>query len=318
MRKLFFWTLTYTFLLFIVCCKKDELTPISKPNFISSDVNLFWELYNNSENLVTVDFKSLYIDKGTQGLKDYAEQKGLASRLKSILTNNNYVNYYNSVEANTLDLSNAINISKEAFLKLERIYPKTNFFNVYFLIGGMSAGGRISNSGLLIAVEMFSKNEHTELGQLSQWHQAVLRNKEYLPSIVVHEFIHLQQKKLNYNTVLEKSISEGMADFIAFHLLKNNPFMNEHLHSYGNPIEEEIWNEFKRQKDKPYQDTEWLYTGRSTSRGHPADMGYYVGFKILEAYSSKFETIEEAIVSMLSTTNYKKIFTISEYDEKFR
>ena len=304
-------------LLLVACNRDDELSPISEPNFITSDINLFWDIYNNSENLSNVDFQTLYINQGTQGLKDYAEQKNLALRLKSILNNSSYVNYYNSVEPNTLDISNAIDISEEAFLKLEQIYPNTNFFNVYFLIGGMSAGGRISNNGLLIAVEMFSKNEDTELGQLSEWHQTVLRNKEYLPSIVVHEFIHMQQKKLNYQTVLEKSISEGMADFIAFHLLKNNPFMNEHLHSYGNPIEEEIWNEFKNQKDLNYQNTEWLYTGSTTSSGHPADMGYYVGFKILESYSSKFESVEEAIISMLSTINYKGIFEFSEYAEKF-
>lgn len=303
--------------LLLACNRDDELSSISEPNFITSDIKLFWDIYNNAENLEHIDFQNLYINKGTQGLKDYAEQKNLAFRLKSILNNSSYVNYYNSVKPNTLDISNAINSSNEAFLKLDQIYPNTNFFNVYFLIGGMSAGGRISNNGLLIAVEMFSKNEDTELGQLSEWHQTVLRNKEYLPSIVVHEFIHMQQKKINHQTVIEKSISEGMADFISFHLLKNKPFMNEHLHTYGNPIEEEIWNEFKNEKDLKYQNTEWLYTGQTTSSGHPADMGYYVGFKILESYSSKFETVEEAIGSMLSTINYTELFEFSEYNKKF-
>jgi hypothetical protein len=93
----------------------------------------------------------------------------------------------------------------------------------------MSAGGRISNKGLLIAVEMFSKNKNADLEQLSEWQQNVLRKKEYLPSIVVYKFVNMQQKKLNFQTVLEKSIAEGMADFIAFHLLENRPFMNEHL-----------------------------------------------------------------------------------------
>jgi uncharacterized protein YjaZ len=181
----------------------------------------------------------------------------------------------------------------------------------------MSAGGRISNNGLLIAVEMFSKNQDTDLEQLSEWHQNVLRNKEYLPSIVVHEFIHMQQKRLNYQSVLEKSIAEGMADFIAFHLLDNRPFMNEHLHSYGNPIEEQIWTEFDNQKNMNYQNTEWLYTGKTTSQGHPADMGYYVGFKILESYSSNFNSTEDAIVAMLSTSDYIEIFKRSKYSGKF-
>lgn len=244
-------------------------------------------------------------------------QKNLALGLQSTLSNSSYLEYYNSVQANTLDVSEAIEISETAFLELKEIYPNTKFFNVYFLIGAMSAGGRISNNGLLIAVEMFSKNEDTDLSHLSEWHQNVLRNKEYLPSIVVHEFIHMQQKRLNYTSVLEKSIAEGMADFISFHLLDSQPFMNEHLHSYGNPIEEQIWIEFNNQKSMNYQDTEWLYTGKTTSKGHPADMGYYVGFKILESYSSSFDSIEAAIVAMLSTSNYEEIFEESRYANKF-
>ena len=305
-------------MLFVSCNKDDDAVPtISEPNFISSDIDLFWEIFNASENLSSEDFQTLYINQGTEGLKDYAMQKNLASNLQSILSNNSYVNYYHSVQENTLDITEAIDVSRTAFLELEEIYSDTKFFNVYFLIGAMSAGGRISNNGLLIAVEMFSKNESTDLSQLNEWHQNVLRNKEYLPSIVVHEFIHMQQKTLNYQTVLEKSIAEGMADFISFHLLENKPFMNEHLHAYGNPIEEEIWAEFKSQMNMNYQNTEWLYTGRTTSQGHPADMGYYVGFKILESYSSNFDDVSDAIVAMLSTSDYKDIFDKSNYAQKF-
>lgn len=317
MRSKTLSSLIIILLLFNSCSNDNVLCPISEPNFISSDIDLFWEIYNNSENLSSVDFQNKYINQGTLGLKDYAEQKNLALGLKSRLSNDSYINYYNSIQSNTLNISNAIDISEEAFFKLKDIKPNTNFFNVYFLIGSMSAGGRISKNGLLIAVEMFSKNEGTELGELNQWHQNVLRNKDYLPSIVVHEFIHMQQKKLNYITVLEKSISEGMADFITFYLLRNKPFTNEHLHSYGNPIEEQIWNEFKIEKDLNYRNTEWLYTGNKTSLGYPADMGYYVGFKILESYSLKFESIEDAIIAMLSTTNYQEIFEFSGYAEKF-
>ena len=281
----------------------------------------FGENYDGSQNPSRIDFQNQYIDQGTPGLKDYAEQKSLASGLRSTLSNAAYVDYYDAVRANTLDISEAIATSREAFFDLEAIYPETNFFDVYFLVGAMTAGGRISDNGLLIAVEMFSKNEDTNLDELSEWHQNVLRSKQYLPSIVVHEFVHLQQNfrptNSNVRTVLEQSIFEGMADFIAFHLLGNRPFFNDHLHTYGNPIEETLWEEFDAQKDLDFQGTEWLYTGRRTAQGHPADMGYYMGFKILEAYSTKFETVETAIVAMLTTTDYEEIFNASGYAEKF-
>lgn len=311
-------TLIIGILLFFHSCNNDdELSPISKPNFITTDIDLFWEIYDKSDSFLENDFQTLYINQGTEGLKNYAEQKNLATALESTLNSSAYINYYNSVRENTLDISDAIKISEQAFEKLDEIYPQTNFYNVYFLIGAMTAGGRVSNDGLLIAVEMFSKKENTDLKQLNEWHQNVIRNKKYLPSIVVHEFIHMQQKKLNFNTVLEKSISEGMADFISSNLLKNQPFVNEHLHLYGNPIEEDIWNEFNPQKFMTVQNTEWLYTGKRTSQNYPADMGYYVGYKILESYSSKFDNVEEAIISMLSANDYKEIFEFSGYADKF-
>jgi hypothetical protein len=64
-----------------------------------------------------------------------------------------------------------------------------------------------------------------------------------------------------------------------------------------------------------YQNTEWLFTGKKSSQGHLADMRF--GFKILESYRSNFDTIEDAIVAMLSTSDYKGIFNKSNYAEKF-
>jgi hypothetical protein len=302
-------------------CSKEEDISTSAPQFITTDIDLFWETYDKSASLSANDFQKNYIDKGTNGLRDYAQQKNLASALNTTLNSNPYVAYYHTVRNNTLDVSEAIELSKEAFLSLQCIYPNTKFFKVYFLVGAMTAGGRVSDNGLLIAVEMFSKNADTPLNELSEWHQNVLRSKKYLPSIVVHEFVHLQQnfrsQNTNYKTTLEQSIVEGMADFIAFHLLEDQPFMNEHLHAYGDLWEEDIWTEFDAQKNLSSRDTEWLYTGSTTSNGHPADMGYYVGFKILESYSETFDTIQEAINAMLITRNYEEIFEQSGYANKF-
>lgn len=304
-----------------VACHDDEDFTSPAPNFITSDIDLFWKAFDNSANPASINFEKLYINQGTDGLRDYAKQKDLAAALKSTLGYKSYLNYYDAIRTNTLDVSATIDNSKRAFLALEEIYPDTKFFNVYFLVGAMTAGGRVSDNGLLIAVEMFCKNDDTPLSNLSEWHQNVLRNKEYLSSIVVHEFVHMQQNfqpaNSDFRTALEQSIVEGMADFIAFHLLENQPFMNEHLHAYGDPIEAQIWAEFENQKNMNYQDTEWLYTGNTTSKGHPADMGYYVGFKILEAYSSTFDTVEEAIATMLAESNYAEILEQCGYAKKF-
>ena len=93
--------------------------------------------------------------------------------------------------------------------------------------------------------------------------------------------------------------------------------MNDHLHQYGEEHEQELWELFSEQKDMNYKETQWLYSGTETSQGYPADMGYYMGFKILESFAATFESTESAISAMLSNGNYVYLFEQSGYADKF-
>ena len=302
-------------------CQEDNLEPQQGPRFFTDDITLFWQVFDEATRLSSDYFQQAYIEQGTLGLRDYAQQKDLAKALPIVLNSSAYRDYYLAVRENTLDVSGAVERSRQAFLRLQEIYPETKFHDVYFLVGAMGAGGRISNNGLLIAVEMFSKKPDTPTEQLRDWHQNVTRNKKYLPSIVVHEFIHMQQRlsprNQGYRTTLEQAILEGMADYVSGYLLHDEPFMNEHLHAYGDPREAELWQQFEAEMNDNYRDTEWFYTGRQTSLGHPADMGYYVGTKILEAYAATFDSPEEAIAAMLAEQDYVSIFERSGYPDPF-
>jgi hypothetical protein len=301
-------------------CHEVNIQP-QEPKFYTRDITLFWEVFDGATNLSPEYFQQAYIDQGTPGLRDYAEQKDLAAALPIVLNSEAYRDYYLSVRENTLDVSDAVERSKQAFKKLRDIYSGTQFYNVYFLVGAMGAGGRISNNGLLVAVEMFSRKVDTPTERLRDWHQNVTRNKRYLPSIVVHEFIHIQQRfspsNQGYRTTLEQAIHEGMADFVSKYLLDGEPFMNEHLHTYGDARQSALWEQFEDEMNQDYQDTEWFYTGRKTSLGHPADMGYYMGYKILESYAATFDTIDQAIAAMLSESDYQTIYEQSTYASQF-
>lgn len=316
----FLLTLSIFFTIFLAGCKKDDSDPfVSEPTFITSDIELFWQTFDKqTSNYSSSEFQSEYINKGTIGLQDYASQKNLAPSLQSVLRSSPYFEYFNEIRENSMDLSETEEKVAKGFELLETIYPETTFLNVYFLVGALTAGGRISENGLLIAVEMFSAPDDFSLENLGEWHQNVIRNKKYLPSIVLHELVHVQQfQHPNSGSVLEASLAEGMADFISHHLISNEPFMNEHLHEYGDGKEEELWNEFKAQVNLNSSNTEWLYTAKTTANGHPADMGYYMGYKILESYSTQFSSINEAIAQMLTTKNYSDIYTKSGYANKF-
>lgn len=296
------------------CGEKTVISPTQKTEYFTSDIDLFWALYDN--HLPTISrqiIQNEYIDKGSIGLKDYDSQKNLVSSLASRLKLEEYQSYYTSIRHNTVDLDSVILKVDDAIFRLKAIYPNTKFTNVYFLVGALSAGGRVSNNGLLIAVEMFSKTETTNTENLGEWLNSVTRTKSFLPSIVLHELIHFQQKAVSNNNLLEQSIKEGMADYLSKYLLPNEPFMNHHLHTFGDSIEFEIWNKFKIEMDLPYNNTEWLYSGKSTLEGYPADMGYYVGFKIVESYVASHNNEKEAIQEMLSERDYISLFEHSNY-----
>lgn len=314
-------TVLLSFCMVFANCNKDSsgFKTVKEPSFITTDIDLFWEMYDRHLDDISVSkIQRWYINQGSVGLKDYDAQKNLDEALNQALKLSHYQRYYRSVRDNTLDLEVEIATVKKAMERLNDIYAGTRLTDVYFLVGALTAGGRISENGLLIAVEMFSKEMDTSTDQFSRWIQQVTRTKNYLPSIVVHELVHIQQNqqsaKGDINTLLEQSILEGMADYIAHYLLAGQPFMNDHLHAFGDPMEAEIWTAFRAIMDEDYRKSDWLYSGSNTAEGYPADIGYYVGYKIIEAYARSFDSQEKAIISMLEESNYENILTVSGYD----
>jgi hypothetical protein len=202
---------------------------------------------------------------------------------------------------------------KASFRKLKELYPAAIFPDVYFLIGVMNSGGTNTDKGLLIGTEMYGITKQTPYEELTDWHKAVLKSIEAIPHIVAHELIHHEQKSRGNNTLLSQSIREGSADFIAEMISGGN--INDHLHTYGNPRERELWIEFQKEMNgKDY--SHWLYQG-DKSKDRPADLGYYVGYKICEAYYKQAADKKLAIKDILEIKDFNQFLVASRYAEKF-
>ena len=312
-----------TLILIIISCDnkpENEIVPL----FSTSDIELFWDIFDSINPDFTEEaFKNDYVDKGSVGLKDYDELKNICPKLEATLNNPNYLNYYKSIRENTSDLSTEIAIIIQAYSTFENMYQEFSSTDVYFLVGSLSAAGKKTKNGLLIAIEFYTKSNESDINKLDDWYTDVLKTKAYIPSVVVHELVHYQQNphpgNHQYYTLLEQSIMEGMADYISVQVIPDHPFFNQHLHDYADTIEAQIWSDFKTEMDQKYSETyNWLYNGTNSSRTQPADLAYYVGYKIVESYALQFSTMKEAIEAMLTTSNYNKIYELSKYDEKFQ
>ncbi len=203
---------------------------------------------------------------------------------------------------------------RASFHKLKELYEPAVFPNVYFVIGSMNSGGTITDTGLLIGLDMYGMNKNAPVEELGPWHRAVLRPIKEIPYIVAHELIHYQQKYPKDNsTLLAKAICEGSADFVGE--LISGGMINAHLHTYGNPREHELWAEFKQEMDGKDL-SKWLFQG-DAAKGRPADLGYYVGYKICASYYKQAADKKGAIRAILEIKDFKDFLKASKYESKF-
>lgn len=283
---------------------------------ITSDIQNFWRAYDQAkpDNQVEV-FEREYLKRASDGLEDFIKLR-ITSAEALVKTINKNPRYYASIRESTERVEAMQMKIRACFYALKYLYGEAVFPDVYFLIGRMSSGGTLSKRGLLIGTEMYGRTARTLEDELSGWHKQVLRPIEDVPYIVAHELIHYQQKhglRLK-NSLLYQSLNEGSADFIA-ELISGNT-INPHLHAYGNPREKQLWEEFRQEMDKT-NFSKWLYNG-SDIKDRPADLGYYMGYKIVESYYNRMKDKRQAIKDILEIKDFAQFLKESGYEAKFQ
>lgn len=281
---------------------------------VSSDIDLFWKAYDKAkpENNINV-FRDEYLRKGSIGLKDFTATR-IESACHLVATIEARPKYYASLREISQRASTFKEPMRDAFRKLKSIYPDAVFPDVYLLIGRMNSGGTYTENALLIGVDMYGITPTTPKDELSDWHKQVLKPIDEIPYIVAHELIHYQQKfPKGERSLLGSSIGEGSADFIA--QLISGSHINKHLHNFGDPKERELWQEFKLSM-AANDNTLWLYNGNN-AKDRPADLGYYMGYKIAEAYYKNAADKNLAVKDILEIKDFNVFLKASKYEEKF-
>lgn len=281
---------------------------------VTSDIDNFWKAYDLSKpDYCLAPFKEHYFSKGSDGLKAFKRLR--IDQCSFIETLDARARYYDSIRASTLRVKTFAEPIRASLNELKSIYDDAVFPNVYFLIGCMNSGGTIADAGLLIGAEMYGRTPGTPEEELSEWHKQVLKPVELIPHIVAHELIHFQQKyKGGGGTLLAAAIREGSADFIAE--LISGRHINTHVHEYADPRERQLWEEFKQEMNGT-STSKWLF-GSSQTAGRPADLGYFMGYKICESYYRQASDKKQAVKDILEIKDFNEFLKGSKYEEKFR
>ena len=279
---------------------------------VSSDVPAFWTAFDQIDSQGDTMPLRGYIDNGSIGLRDFTNLRWKNAKTLTQMIWPQRV-YYASIRNTTLAVGQMEPQIRAAFGVADTLIDNAVFPNVYFAIGGMSTGGTTSSHGLLIGVELFSRAPDSPIDALSPWQKSVVRTSDIIPAIVAHELVHYQQRYGSGRTLLSQSIREGSADFIG--RILSGRTINESIEAYGLANEAQLWAEFKAEMHGT-DVSRWLYNGGTVTATstRPADLGYFIGSRIAEAYYRKAADKHRAIQEILRITDMNAFLAASGYE----
>ena len=115
--------------------------------------------------------------------------------------------------------------------------------------------------------------------------------------VIVHEYVHVQQAwplaDLDHMTVLETSLLEGVAEFVAE--LTSGSVAYAHLPGVVAGRQAEIETAFLGDRSKRDLSA-WVGSGTSTQ---PGELGYWVGYRIAKSYYHRAKDKPRALREML-------------------
>lgn len=287
----------------------DNQDPVAA-RLVTSDIAHFWTSLDSAEaGDLQTSLQAGYLDIASPGLQAFnAMRIGGAAQLAATIRQR--PGYYAALREPARRIDSYRPQMLRSFEQLRSLYPPAVFPDVYFLIGSMNSAGTLTESMLLIGVDMHGRNEQAPLHELGDWERAVIKRIDEIPYVVAHELVHFQQRyPAGDERLLAHAIKEGAADFIAELIAGRH--INAHLHDYGRSRERALWNHFKSEMlSQNYSN--WLYQGASAKR-RPADLGYYVGYRICAAYYANALDKRQAISDMLNIERFDQFLLDSGY-----
>ncbi|MBD0332652.1 MAG: hypothetical protein ICV66_08350 [Chitinophagaceae bacterium] len=282
----------------------------------TSDIDNFWRAYDScqstKDSLKQLHFiQTLYIDKGTEGLKAFMQARDYTVELWVSLIRK-YPKFWNSIRPNTFTVKLKAKEIEQSIQKLKNLYPDIKEAKMYFTIGGLRSGGTTMNEMVLIGTEIATGNASTDVSEFpNKWLEGVFKTQQTdnIVPLNIHEYVHTQQKGETQN-LLGQAIREGACDFIT-ELVMGKPLQNNYI-QYGRQHETELKEQFKLDMFTPAY-SNWLYNGSNAKT--VADLGYFMGYAICKAYYNNSPDKKRAIRHIIEL-NYSDTIAVENFLKK--
>jgi hypothetical protein len=292
-----------------VCAQRDVQVP--EVRFITTDIDAFWTAFDIFKNDTTRNPFGAYLRNGSDGLKDFAEQriKDSTSFLQVIKKE---LAYYENLRSTRYRMLEYKDVLKQYFKNFKSIYPQAEFPEIYFVMGQLNTGATNSNKSIIVGWDLFSNPGN----KLSNGKTGIAF--ERLPVIIAGALAYHNQKPAYTGyTVLRQCVVMGTADFLASLIVGNDKhlILQQPNYLYGEQHEQELVTQFLREKDSDDL-SQWFYDPNARSR--PPDLGFWIGHKIAEAYYNNSTDKLKALEELMKINDFEKFLLLSGYTQPFR
>ncbi len=287
---------------------------------ITDDIPNFWNAYDQikqtKDSLQQIELiKTLYINKGTQGLAAIIEAKEYtpASYINAI---NQFPGFWNSIRNNTLKVNSYAKQIEKGIKQLKIIYPSLKPAKIYFTIGALWSNGTTLGNKVLIGSELAMANSEIVANEIEKDfpHLPIYFKTNPIDNLTflnTHEYIHTQQKTTIGNSLLAQTVLEGAAEFIAEIALKTSS-PNSQI-QFGKSHTNQLKKAFEKEMFSPY-----LYNWIWNNANNPfkmRDLAYYIGYAICEKYYTQSTNKKLAVQKMIEL-DYNKETDLIDFVEK--
>ena len=289
---------------FIIACIAIATTSQAAaplPMLHTEDVDRFYKIYDAADGHPTAEqLQRDYLDAGSQGLHHLAQLRNVTgARIADAIAKRPEL-YANAKKCMAV-LPRVRPRVEAALRELLRVYPQAQMPPVTIAVGrGKPVGVGSPVTGLQIGLEALCGAE---------WMNPDV--EERFVHVIAHEYAHVQQVAALVDkddpTVLERSLSEGAAEFIAE--LTSGQTGYAHFPALTRGREKEIETAFAADVDQT--DLSRWVDNSTMEQGN--DLGYWVGYRIVKAYYQRSTDKRRAVREILAMTDPKAFLARSRW-----
>jgi hypothetical protein len=285
---------------FILLLSSASYSQQSRQDVFIDDIDRFWIAYDSvqttTDTIKQIQYlKTLYTDKGTDGLKLFMKMRKYTPELWARVIRQ-YPKFWKSIRPNTLIVKQKQAEILVAVEQFKKVYPDYRYATIYFTVGALRSAGVAEGNTALVGMELTGGTSSIDVSEFTnkRIEKAFKTQKiDNLVAVTVHEYVHTQQKEEG-KTLLGQSIYEGACDFIT-ELVLGTALTHSYI-LYGKIHEAELKVAFKKEMfNADY--SQWIYNG--TTAKEMGDLGYFMGYTICKSYYDHAADKKKAIKDII-------------------